>query len=92
MGTLVTRQCLQLQEIQLKLSSVDVDSIPNGATESFLKRMTKTGKMWKLVQYVNNVKVAGSLLKLHDVPFEILRATGTDNIKNLEMCHSEIKQ
>ena len=82
----VTRQCLQMKEIQLKLSSIDVDSIPNDATRSFLKRMTKTGKMWKSVQSVNNVKVAGSLLKMHDLPCEIITATGTDNIKTLRKC------
>ena len=40
----VTRQCLQMKEIQLKLSSADVDSIPNGATRSFPQKNDQNRK------------------------------------------------
>ena len=42
----VTKQCLRVKEIQMKLSSMHLYNIPTGNTQSYMKYMKKHGKSW----------------------------------------------
>jgi hypothetical protein len=37
----VTKQCLRLKEIQLKLSSIDLNGVPEGKARSYLNKTTE---------------------------------------------------
>ena len=81
----VTKQCLRMKEIQMKLSSVSIKNIPKGYTQSYIKRMKKHGKSWSCRQSVGNAAVyVGALKSLTDQANEIVLMMPDQNIHSLK--------
>ena len=84
----VTKQCLRMKEFQLKLSCIDLNSLPRGATQEYLRSMKRHDKSWKVTGAVQNVTIAGSLKSLMDLPGEsmqfVLQETGSLDGRSLQ--------
>ncbi len=60
----VTMQCLQLKEMELRLNSLDLNSVPGGAGHSYLAKTRYHKKDWSTTKEMWGVNVAGRLEKL----------------------------
>lgn len=60
----VTRQCVRLQEIQLKLKSIDLDKISSGPAHSYLQKIKSRGKGWTM-KTSEGASAAGHLQPVH---------------------------
>lgn len=80
----VTKQCLHLHEIQLKLNCINLDSLPQGRAHSYLVKMKKR-KTWSVTNSGENVATAGALKSCTNLDEDdillILSETGCQNIQ-----------
>lgn len=80
----VTKQCLRMIELQLKMNCFNTDSIAHGETRSYIIKMKKRSKTWSVTPYNERVATAGALKPFTNVDEDeisfILKETGCDSI------------
>lgn len=85
----VTKQCLRLTELQLKMNSININNIPNRNARSFFAKMkTKHNKLWNVTNCDVNVATAGALKTCTDLneddKTKILEEMGCESIQEFQ--------
>lgn len=84
----VTKQCLRMIEIQLKMNCVNTDSMPSGGARCYILKMKKRHKSWTVKHVDEDVSVAGALKTCTDLSDDeisfILNETGCQNIQSFK--------
>lgn len=85
----VTKQCLRLREIELKLNKIDLNCIRESQLREHLGKSKTQAKLWSCGKTFGNVFVAGRLTASSDLPEDakelILESTDVQSIENVKI-------
>lgn len=85
----VTKQCLRLREIELKLNKIDLNCIQDSQLREHLGKSKTQAKLWSCGNSFGNVFVAGRLTSSSDLPEDakelILESTNIQSIEDVKI-------